>query len=79
MLDVAIGTVWDDCVERQAVTAAVAVAPWLWCLVLDRAAAAAFDVQLHRDLNWPFDVTGKKVMKATKMEPVPPGCLGSVY
>lgn len=77
MLDVAIGTVWDDCVERQAVAAAVA--PWLWCLVLDRAAAAAFDVQLHRDLNWPFDVTGKKVMKATKMEPVPPGCLGSVY
>lgn len=48
-------------------------------VVLDRAAAAAFDVQLHRDLNWPFDVTGKKVMKATKMEPVPPGCLGSVY
>lgn len=79
MLDVAIGTVWDDRVERQAVAAAVAVAPWLWCLVLDRAAAAAFDVQLHRDLNWPFDVTGKKVMKATKMEPVPPGCLGSVY
>lgn len=74
MLDVAIGKVWDDRVERQA-----AAAPWSWCLVLDRAAAAAFDVHLHRDLNWPFDVTGKKVMKATKMEPVPPGCLGSVY
>lgn len=48
-------------------------------LTLDRAAAAAFDVRLHWDLNWPFDVTGKKVMKAAKMELVPPGCLRSVY
>lgn len=47
--------------------------------MLDRAAAAAFDVWLHWDLNWPFDVAGKKVMKAAKMELVPHGRLGSVY
>lgn len=48
-------------------------------LTLDRAAAAAFDVRLHWDLNWPFDVAGKKVMKAAKMKLVPPSCLNSVY
>lgn len=79
MLDVAIGTVWDDCVERQAVAAVAAAAALSSTRHHGQGAAAAFDVQLHRDLNWPFDVTGKKVMKATKMEPVPPGCLGSVY
>lgn len=47
--------------------------------MLDSATAAAFDIQLHWDLNWPFDVAGKMVMKAVKMELVALGCLSSVY